>query len=96
MILPQDLVNGIFSIIGTPRTLDALDKAGKLAWFKSAVVELDTRGGFKQKLDDAIKLGPGLEQMSDLALDYIFEEALPAALTEIAEKIDTTPPPPVA
>ena len=88
MATPSTTVSALKELLGLPKALDALTAAEKEQWFKDLVGVLDHEFRAKQKLDDLIRLGPGIEQISDIALDYIFDEALPKLLAGLAQSID--------
>jgi hypothetical protein len=63
------------------------DDAERLEFAKSLLVEADATWGIKQEVDDAINLPPGLEQMSDMAIQMAYDTYAPMMLASILGKL---------
>ena len=83
----HEFVNGLDLVTQVYPTLKGLSKPDMVQFFREALDEADARFALQQRVDDAIKLQPGLEELSDIVLAQVFSTALPMAMAELVSSV---------
>lgn len=86
-ITGDELVRAMGVLAQVPSELKGKTTEELKLFFQAALLEADVTYQLQQKIDDAIKLQPGLEELSDIIIQQVYETALPIALSELVHQI---------